>query len=160
MTRYVLWIEIGVTVLSAVLLLVWALKESKPRFVRPARSVVTALLLIAAAVVVSRVAGYALPPLWTAGAAVVGAVAGVILGRGAGIGSYEGRAVVKPSALIVWLTALAWMDVAASVALVGPNAATLATVVALGCTAAGLAEAIMHFTRSRGAVAPLERSES
>ena len=152
--QYAAYVQWGLVAFVAIFALLYALRASKPHFVRPPVQIISGLLPFAGAYFVMTYGGFAVVPLYAAAAVAVGAVPGVLLGRRVRMGTNQGRAVVRPSRLIVWFAALSWILVAVAIMFVGVDAASAAMLLALLFSGMGLAESMCHIVRARGAVRP------
>ncbi len=150
---YLLWIEVALVAIVAVLALVWALRGAKLRRVKPGSQIIVGLLPFVAVWGVLAVTGLALNPIFAVIAVVVGAGIGFLVARRAPLVPYAGRTVVKPSAVSGWVSAVAWVLVGASVAFLGPNSVSAALLIALLGAAMSFAETMTHAIRGRGVTA-------
>ncbi|MDZ4169666.1 MAG: hypothetical protein U1E26_08425 [Coriobacteriia bacterium] len=147
-SRYVMWVQVGLAALASLLLVFYGLRAARPRYVRGA-VIVAPILSVVFATVVSRVAGFGISVLAASFVIVAGAVIGVFVGRSAKMGVREDKPIVRPSAAAVWVTVVAWSLAAFAMALIGPNAASTMMAVVLGTAAMGFAESVMHLSRAR-----------
>ncbi len=158
LATYLFWIELALVVLVAVLAVLWAVKSSKPRWVKPAGQIVVGLLPFLAIWAVLAIAGLTLNAIWAAVALVAGIGLGYLVSRSAEYADVSGRWAVKPSAAPPWISAVGWVLVAVAVAFFGSSTVSATLLVPLLGAAMSLTETVMHAVDARklahGAASP------
>jgi hypothetical protein len=149
LASYLAWINLALVILVAVLALIWALRMSRRRRVKPASQIVLGLLPFVAMWGVLYISGLSLNPIWAVVAVVLGIGLGYLVSRSAEYASVSGRWAVKPSAAPPWVSAIGWMLVAIAVAFFGPSAVSATLLVPLLGATMWLTETVMHALGAR-----------
>ena len=147
---YLTWIELALVVIVALLAVVWAIRLSKPRRVKPPSQHVVGVFPFLMVWAVLYITGLALNVIWAIVALVVGIGLGYLVARGSRPVRYKDHWVVKPSPVPPWSSAVAWVLVAIAVAFLGPSAVSVSLLLVILAAAMALSGTILDALRSRG----------